>query len=100
MRRVHLRGHTNIMKRLLIHTGGFNLGLLMRQLIGLGTPQGLQGRLMAVVATLCSLIRLLWGVVTGHRWPVQRVSPIEHRSITKSAAVLTGAREMVFTTGC
>ena len=34
MRRVHLRGHTNILKRLLIHTGGFNLGLLMRQLIG------------------------------------------------------------------
>ena len=30
MRRVHLRGHTNILKRLLIHTGGFNLGLLMR----------------------------------------------------------------------
>jgi hypothetical protein len=35
--RVHLRGHTNILKRLLIHTGGFDLGLLMRQLIGVGT---------------------------------------------------------------
>ena len=33
MRRVHLRGHTNIQKRLLIHIGGFNLGLLMRHLI-------------------------------------------------------------------
>ena len=44
MRRVYLRGHTNILKRLLIHTGGFNLGLLMRQLIGVGTPRGLQGR--------------------------------------------------------
>ena len=32
MRRTHLRGHTNILKRLLIHAGGFNLGLLMRQL--------------------------------------------------------------------
>jgi transposase len=41
MRRVHLRGHTNILKRLLIHTGGFNLGLLMRRLIGVGTPRGL-----------------------------------------------------------
>ena len=27
MRRVHLRGQTNILKRLLIHIGGFNLGL-------------------------------------------------------------------------
>lgn len=40
MRRVHLRGHTNILKRLLIHIGGFNLGLLMRRLIGVGTPRG------------------------------------------------------------
>ena len=30
MRRVHLRGHTNIRKRLLLHAAGFNLGLLMR----------------------------------------------------------------------
>ena len=42
MRRVHLRGHANIRKRLLVHAGGFNLGLLMRQLIGVGTPRGLQ----------------------------------------------------------
>src|SRR6202163_2146461 len=33
MRRTHLRGHTNILKRLLIHVGGFNLGLVMRHLI-------------------------------------------------------------------
>ena len=52
MRRTHLRGHTNILKRLLIHAGGFNLGLVMRHLIGLGTPRGLQGRLAAVIAML------------------------------------------------
>jgi transposase len=50
MRRTHLRGHTNILKRVLIHAGGFNLGLIMRQLIGLGTPRGLQGRPAAVLA--------------------------------------------------
>ena len=57
MRRTHLRGHTNILKRLLIHAGAFNLGLLMRQLIGLGTPRGLQGRLPALIATLLVLLR-------------------------------------------
>ena len=57
MRRTHLRGHTNILKRLLIHAGGFNLGLVMRQLIGLGTPRGLQGRVAAVLATLLVLMR-------------------------------------------
>jgi transposase len=42
MRRTYLRGHANILKRLLIHAGGFNLGLVMRHLMGLGTPHGLQ----------------------------------------------------------
>ena len=56
MRRTHLRGHTNILKRLLIHAGAFNLGLIMRHLIGFGTPRGLQGRLAAVIATLCVLL--------------------------------------------
>ena len=57
MRRTHLRGHENILKRLLIHAGGFNLGLVMRHLIGIGTPRGLQGRLAALIATLSVLLR-------------------------------------------
>ena len=43
LRRTHVRGHANILKRLLIQTRAFNLGLLMRTLIGVGTPRGLQG---------------------------------------------------------
>jgi transposase len=43
LRRVHLRGRENILKRVLIHLGGFNLSLVMRQLLGQGTPRGLQG---------------------------------------------------------
>lgn len=43
MRRTHLRGRENILKRLLVHAGGFNLGLVMRKLLGRGTPRGLQG---------------------------------------------------------
>ena len=67
MRRVHLRGHTNIRKRLLIHTGAFNLGLLMRRLIGVGTPRGLQGRVIAVVGILSTLIRSRGELVTHQR---------------------------------
>ena len=52
MRRTHLRGHTNILKRLLIHAGGFNLGLVMRHLIGSGTPRGLQNRPATFITTL------------------------------------------------
>jgi hypothetical protein len=43
LRRVHLRGRENILKRVLIHMGGFNLSPVMRQLLGKGTPRGLQG---------------------------------------------------------
>ena len=42
MRRLHLRGQDNVLKRVLIHLGGFNLSLMMRQLLGKGTPRGLQ----------------------------------------------------------
>jgi transposase len=41
MRRVHLRGGENIWKRLLIQVAGCNLGLVMRQLFGHGTPRAL-----------------------------------------------------------
>jgi transposase len=43
MRRVHLRGRENILKRLVVHSGAANLGLLMRKLFGKGTPRGLPG---------------------------------------------------------
>jgi len=55
MRRTHLRGHDNILKRVLVHSGGFNLGLLMRQAFGVGTPRGLQGRLRAILALFARL---------------------------------------------
>src|SRR5947209_6057329 len=63
MRRTHLRGHQNILKRLLIHAGGFNLGLLIRSILGVGTPRGLQGRLAAVLAAVSALI-----AVARHRF--------------------------------
>ena len=37
MRRTHLRGHGNILKRLLVHVAACNLGLWMRTLTGIGT---------------------------------------------------------------
>ena len=58
-RRVYLRGHPNILKRLLIHVSALNLGLLMRHLFGVGTPRSLQGRLRAAFACLFAFRRLL-----------------------------------------
>jgi transposase len=57
MRRVHLRRHPNILKRLLVHVAAFNLGLVMRKLLGRGTPRGLQGYDAALFLTLLRLLR-------------------------------------------
>jgi transposase len=48
LRRTHVRGHANVLKRLLIHASAFNLGLWMRKLFGIGTPRALQGRVLAL----------------------------------------------------
>ena len=44
MRRTHLRGHRNILKRLWIHVAAFNLSLILRQEVGVGTPRSFPDR--------------------------------------------------------
>jgi len=39
MRRAWLRGRDNVQKRYLIHVSGYNLGLILRLLTGVGTPR-------------------------------------------------------------
>ena len=106
MRRTHLRLRDNILKRLLVHVAGFNLGVLMRSLTGSGTPRELAGRRWRLIDALA---RLLDGITTGFEsigkipdrihpgsisdqtvvidspWPTQWVRPIEY---------------MPFSTGC
>src|SRR6059058_2495663 len=43
MRRVHLQGKNNILKRLLVHGAAFNLSLILRQSLGVGKTKRLQG---------------------------------------------------------
>ena len=56
MRRAHLRGHSNISKRYLIHTAVFDLGLVMRSMFGKGTPGGLHGLPSAALARFRVLV--------------------------------------------
>src|SRR5277367_3033709 len=57
LRRCHLRGRDNILKRQLVHVGAFNLSLILRQLLGAGTPRELSNRSAQLVL---SLLLLLW----------------------------------------
>ena len=52
MRRCHLRGRENILKRQLVHVGAFNLSLILRKLLGAGTPRELKNRAVQVFSRL------------------------------------------------
>ena len=100
MRRTHLRGHTNILKRLLIHVGGFNLGLVMRHLIGIGTPRGLQGRVAAAIAALLVLLADVRARVSAI-WASDRVISARRRSLGLPTNLsVTASVNATYTTGC
>jgi transposase len=59
MRRTHLRKHSNILKRQLIHVGAFNLSLILRKLIGAGTPREWRNHTPQLVFLF---LRLFWAI--------------------------------------
>ena len=63
MRRTHLRGQQNILKRLLLHVAAFNLSLILRREFGVGTPRGLQdlrNRALTCFWVACKVLENLW----------------------------------------
>jgi transposase len=66
LRRVHLRGRSNILKRVLVHYAAFNLSLVLRQQTGKGTPRGLQGLVTLQIFALLLLIRDLQAALRCH----------------------------------
>jgi transposase len=61
MRRVRLRGRENILKRLVVQSGAATLGLLMRKLIGKGTPEACNRKSKALFQAVKASTRL-WSV--------------------------------------
>jgi transposase len=52
MRRCTLHGRKNILKRLLVHVGAFNISLAMRKMLGAGKPRELKNRAAGLVSRL------------------------------------------------
>ena len=100
MRRVHLRGHPNILKRVLVQVCGFNLGLLMRQLTGVGTPRSLQGRAVTAFSALLALLSHLWSSLSRSWSP----APPDRLSIDPTTRchehLPLDLRRGAFATGC
>lgn len=103
MRRVHLRRHPNILKRLLVHAAACNLGLVMRQLLGRGTPRGLQGYEAALFLTLVRLLGEVWArslTRTENADSLELLEPPGSFSEPSNNTLLADARKTFSTTGC
>ena len=106
MRRTHLRCHDNIIKRLLIHAGAFNLSLIMRKLLGRGTPRGFQGRPNALLIVIQMLIGLIDGAAPrqGHQSLTQTVTLSENVTSFRLPLVRLNFRdpflEIYYASGC
>jgi transposase len=103
MRRTYLRKHVNIAKRLLVHLAGFNLGILMRRLFGVGKPRCLQGMRAALAALMAVFAALLEVFVRPqpqrHDQPQTPTSP--HVPLPSRTGLLAGAGfRATYATGC
>lgn len=70
MRRVHLRGRDNILKRLLVHGAAFNLSLILRKALGVGKPRQFQGLCLETLTQFAGMFLWFW----TRLWPVARES--------------------------
>lgn len=64
MRRMHVRGRDNVTKKTLLQAAAFNLSLVMRQELKVGTPRGLQGRKGQFRGFVLAMLGLLWRLRT------------------------------------
>lgn len=96
MRRLHLRGHDNILKRLLVHLCGFNLSLMIRKYNGKGTPRGWQGYSADEYVTVLQL----WIALLKQNADLSAsVSQTSTESTTQDWAMDSG-QELTSATGC
>lgn len=79
LRRLHLRGRDNVAKRVLVQIAGFNLGLVMRRLLGAGRPRAawaLRALAHELALTLRALVRTILTAHTPIRAAVGLYLPI------------------------
>ena len=96
MRRVHLRGKSNIAKRALIHAAAFNLSLILRQMLSVGTARQAADRL----AALClAFLRLAQAVETARLVVVPR-RPLARSVRRQSRCRWPHRQNATLSTGC
>jgi transposase len=102
-RRVRLRGRANIAKRYLVHVAGFNLSVVLRKLLGFGTPRGFAGArkgLFAVLFVLWASIRAVSVALLRQRHSRRSATAMPQDDIHQRVWWNAGLLEPVSSTGC
>ena len=99
MRRTHLRGHDNILKRLMFHAVAFNVALLVRKHHGIGKPRTLQGGSNSISMSI-SALRLLYMYINVQSRTDQKENAAESRYLTYQITVRYPIAKLTFSTGC
>jgi transposase len=100
MRRCHLRGRENILKRQLVHVGAFNLSLILRKLLGAGTPRELRNRIGRLVVRV---LLLFWHGNGQQPYRSGRISESVAKHVERSRnrrCRTLGRKSATCTTGC
>lgn len=89
LRRLHVRGKVNVQKKLLLQAAACNLALLLRKMIGAGTPRALQDVVAGLFLAWLRLISLPGAVSELPRSlsaPISRPMPHRRRCLRQEAA--------------
>jgi transposase len=104
-RRTWLQGIEKVKKRYLIAAMAHNLGRLMRELFGMGTPRGLQKAAEALAALLCAMyvaLLAIWRSLTPQRPPLlkfRRATRVLRHARFRAAEWRRNHRNTRFSTG-
>jgi transposase len=100
MRRCTLRGRKNILKRQLIHIGAFNISLVLRKMLGAGTPRELKNRAANLVLRLIECLIHLCRPASAAKSIVRAVHPHLDRSRSIQFPCQPSWEMASCTTGC
>jgi transposase len=99
MRRCTLHGRKNILKRLLIHVGAFNISLVLRKMLGAGKPRELANRMAELVSGACKRLINFFRHKSADKFNLRRVSTMRQAGHSITVRWNTGSEMVTCTTG-
>ena len=92
LRRMHVRGRSNVAKRVLLQAAAFNLALILRSLMKAGSPRSLADLKIASFCALWGLIAVFPRFSTSTAGPLSPIS--RHDNVTVSRFVILRFRSV------